>query len=156
MSGWRRKSRNSSAGSLDAHMAKRRRQWHETAVSSGVHVLAHVKTATFIKSHSDSRPEQPHICSKPCLIGLLIRSILHRKNCTSASVRVQFFFFFFFSVENRTNLRITWINRLTTEIQNYLLVLMGPWDLWNMILMGPSPRTLGMGPIIDVFYSLEV
>ena len=27
--------------------------------------------------------------------------------------------------------------------------LMGPWDPWAMILMGP--RALGMGPIIDVF-----
>ena len=27
--------------------------------------------------------------------------------------------------------------------------LMGPWDPWAMILMGP--RALGMGPIVDVF-----
>ena len=28
---------------------------------------------------------------KACHVGLLIRSILHGKNCTSASARVQFF-----------------------------------------------------------------
>ena len=27
--------------------------------------------------------------------------------------------------------------------------LMGPWQPWAMILMGP--RALGMGPIIDIF-----
>ena len=32
--------------------------------------------------------------------------------------------------------------------------LMGPWDEWAMILMGP--RALGMGPIIDIFYTLEI
>ena len=31
---------------------------------------------------------------------------------------------------------------------------MGPWDPWAMILMGP--RALRMGPIIDIFYSLEI
>ena len=31
------------------------------------------------------------VCSKTCLVGLLIRSIFHGKNCTSASARVQFF-----------------------------------------------------------------
>ena len=30
-------------------------------------------------------------CRKTCLLGLLIRSIFRRKNCTSASARVQFF-----------------------------------------------------------------
>ena len=31
------------------------------------------------------------VCRKTCLVGLLIRSIVCRKKCTSASTRVQFF-----------------------------------------------------------------
>ena len=32
-----------------------------------------------------------HVCSKTCLVGLLIRSIFRGKNCTNASARAQFF-----------------------------------------------------------------
>ena len=39
------------------------------------------------------------------------------------------------------------ISNHDTEIQNYFL--MGLSGLWDMILM--DPRTLRMGPIIDVF-----
>ena len=38
-----------------------------------------------------ARPPSSLVCSKTCLVGLLIRSIFRGKNCTSASARMQFF-----------------------------------------------------------------
>ena len=82
---------------------------------------------------------QAQLCSKTCFVGLLIHSIFHGKNCTSASTRVLFFFF----SKNRTNKQT---NKTCFALITHLLTIRATTS-WKMLISNKfKAQTLTKNP----------